>query len=132
MRLTRSKKSATKSALDEVEIEITNLQLQLQLLFNGDQYTQLFNLMDRLQSSRRINQSRYFFRPSSRPGTSVSVNKGWWRYACKLVLAERRYIDLFKSSRFALSAISSSYSITFEDAIALRVLEAAKRKKGLH
>ena len=119
MRLTRSKKSSTKSALDEVEIESTNLQL----LFDGDQYTQLFNLLDRLQSSRRNNQSCYFYRPSARPGTSVLANKGWWRYACKLVLAERRYIDLFKSSRFASSTINASYSFSSEDAISLRVLE---------
>ena len=119
MKLTRSKKSATKSALDEVEIESTNLQL----LFDGDQYTQLFNLLDRLQSSKRNNQSCYFFKPSSRPGASVSVNRSWWRYACKLALAERRYIDLFKSSRFASSPISSAYTFTPADAISLRVLE---------
>ena len=119
MKLTRSKKSALHEAFDDLEIESTNLQF----VFDSEQYVQLFNVIDRAKSIKKNVHSCYFFQPASRPGTSIEMNRKWWKYACKLVLAERRYVALFKASRQASANSSTAKTFSPSDAIALRVIE---------
>jgi hypothetical protein len=122
MKLTRNKKPVASQSAYEVEIECTNMQVAV----DNEQYMQLFNIIDRLAATKSTFHCTYFLKPIDRPGSSPSANKQWWKYACKLALAEPRYIALFKLNRitaFSTSATESTKMFSKDDAIRFRVYE---------
>ena len=66
----------------------------LQVSFDSEQYKQMFSIIDRINNLGKVHLP-FGYRPRERP-VAPDLAQAWWRYGVKLVLKERRYIELVK------------------------------------
>jgi len=92
VKLTQNKKPTATSPQFDIRAESSNLQIHL----DSVQYTELFSVVDRLGSLGKMYKPKTY-RPYDRPIDRESCI-AWWKYACKLALKVRKYIDLVKLS----------------------------------
>jgi vacuolar protein sorting-associated protein 13A/C len=92
LKLKQNKKPTQTAPKFDICAESSNLQIHLDSL----QYVELFSVVDRLGALGRMFKPRTY-RPNERPynrRTSIT----WWKYACKLAIRSRKYVDLVKLS----------------------------------
>eukprot|EP01032_Pedospumella_encystans_P015955 gene15955-18222_t len=92
VKLTQNKKPTATSPKFDIRAESSNLQIQL----DSVQYVELFSVMDRLGALGKMYKPKTY-RPYDRPIDRESC-VAWWKYACKLAVRVRKYIDLVKLS----------------------------------
>lgn len=92
VKLTQNKKPSQTVPKFDIHAESSNLQIHLDSI----QYVELFSVIDRLGALGRMYKPQAY-RPYERPYNRRTCI-AWWKYACKLAIRSRKYIDLVKLS----------------------------------
>ena len=77
------------------QVEIEAVSGKLQISIDSVVYVHLFSVLDRVAAMGKLHEPTTI-RPMERPSGSREACRMWWKYAMKLVIKMKRYIELIK------------------------------------
>jgi hypothetical protein len=84
-----------KPTLTTAQVEIEAVSGKLQISIDSVVYVHLFSVLDRVSAMGKLHEPTTI-RPMERPSGSGEACRMWWKYAMKLVIKMKRYIELIK------------------------------------